>query len=287
VAPVNCAPENQSNIFEQKNETGFRGLRMTPAHVSISLSSYGAQLVRSRGQASFLPLLAMAGAKRVELREELFSSPPDSEALAIAIQLQGLDCLYSSPLELWAPEGHLAVALEPTLRRAETCGARWLKVSLGHLPERPDMALLGRLLAQHSLQLLVENDQTPQGGCIEPMERFLRLAKSLKLSIGMTFDIGNWRWQDQAVDEAALRLGRYVAYVHCKAVLRNPEGKLYAAPPSAVDWQHWQRLLQHFPEAVARAIEYPLQGEDLLSVTRKHVSALAQLGTYQKDCLHV
>ncbi|MGV8409510.1 AP endonuclease, partial [Pseudomonas aeruginosa] len=28
--------------------------------VSISLSSYGADLVRSRGQASFLPLLAMA-----------------------------------------------------------------------------------------------------------------------------------------------------------------------------------------------------------------------------------
>lgn len=260
---------------------------MTLPQVSISLSSYGADLVRSRGQASFLPLLAMAGANRVELREELFSSPPDSEALCIAIQLQKLDCLYSAPLELWDQKGQLNHQLEPTLRRAEACGAKWLKVSLGHLPDEPDMTALGRRLAQHSLQLLVENDQTPQGGCIEPMERFLRLAKSLKLNIAMTFDIGNWRWQEQSVDEAALRLGHYVAYVHCKAVTRNAEGKLLAIPPTAADLQHWQHLFQHFADGVARAIEYPLQGEDLLSVSRKQISALGKLGHYQKEALYV
>ncbi|MGV8287224.1 AP endonuclease, partial [Pseudomonas aeruginosa] len=57
--------------------------------VSISLSSSGADLVRRRGHASFLPLLGMAGAQRVELREELFAGPPDTEALTAAIQLQG------------------------------------------------------------------------------------------------------------------------------------------------------------------------------------------------------
>lgn len=65
--------------------------------VSISLSSYGADLVRSRGQASFLPLLAMAGAQRVELREELFAGPPDTEALTAAIQLQGLGACSPHP----------------------------------------------------------------------------------------------------------------------------------------------------------------------------------------------
>ncbi|MBF2984009.1 AP endonuclease, partial [Pseudomonas aeruginosa] len=96
--------------------------------VSISLSSYGADLVRSRGQASFLPLLGMAGAQRVELREELFAGPPDTEALTAAIQLQGLECVFSSPLELWREDGQLNPELEPTLRRAEACGAGWLKV---------------------------------------------------------------------------------------------------------------------------------------------------------------
>ncbi|MCR3788360.1 sugar phosphate isomerase/epimerase, partial [Pseudomonas aeruginosa] len=226
--------------------------------VSISLSSYGADLVRSRGQASFLPLLAMAGAQRVELREELFAGPPDTEALTAAIQLQGLECVFSSPLELWREDGQLNPELEPTLRRAEACGAGWLKVSLGLLPEQPDLAALGRRLARHGLQLLVENDQTPQGGRIEVLERFFRLAERQQLDLAMTFDIGNWRWQEQAADEAALRLGRYVGYVHCKAVIRNRDGKLVAVPPSAADLQYWQRLLQHFPEGVARAIEYPL-----------------------------
>ncbi|WP_048277064.1 AP endonuclease, partial [Pseudomonas aeruginosa] len=166
--------------------------------VSISLSSYGADLVRSRGQASFLPLLAMAGAQRVELREELFAGPPDTEALTAAIQLQGLECVFSSPLELWREDGQLNPELEPTLRRAEACGAGWLKVSLGLLPEQPDLAALGRRLARHGLQLLVENDQTPQGGRIEVLERFFRLAERQQLDLAMTFDIGNWRWQEQA-----------------------------------------------------------------------------------------
>ena len=38
--------------------------------VSISLSSYGADLVRQQGQLSFVELLKAAGAQRIEWREE-------------------------------------------------------------------------------------------------------------------------------------------------------------------------------------------------------------------------
>jgi hypothetical protein len=41
--------------------------------VSISLSSYGADLVRQRGQGSFIAILAAAGATRIEWREELLT----------------------------------------------------------------------------------------------------------------------------------------------------------------------------------------------------------------------
>lgn len=118
------------------------------------------------------------------------------------------------------------------------------------------------------------------------LERFFRLAERQQLDLAMTFDIGNWRWEEQAVDDAALRLGRYVGYVHCKAVIRNRDGKLVAVPPSAADLQYWQRLLQHFPEGVARAIEYPLQGDDLLSLSRRHIAALARLGHPQEERQH-
>lgn len=69
--------------------------------VAISLGAYGADLVRERGQASFIPLLKDAGVTRIELREELFSGREDLAALGEAIRAHGLECLYSAPLELW------------------------------------------------------------------------------------------------------------------------------------------------------------------------------------------
>ncbi|WP_349618252.1 sugar phosphate isomerase/epimerase family protein [Azotobacter salinestris] len=254
--------------------------------VSVSLSSYGATLVRERGQASFLPLLAQAGAARAELREELFAAPPDPQALAGAVRALGLDCLYSSPLELWTEKGRLDAALAPTLVRANACGARWLKVSLGHYRAGCDLGELALRLAGQPVQLLIENDQTAQGGRIEALQAFFAEAEVRDVDVGMTFDIGNWLWQTQPVDEAAQRLGRHVRYVHCKAVGRNDDGKRVALPPEPVDLQQWQRLFRQFPAGVPRAIEYPLQGDDLLAVTRRHVDGLALLGQMQEERRH-
>lgn len=254
--------------------------------VSVSLSSYGASLVRERGQASFLALLAQAGAARAELREELFAAPPDPQALSSAVHALGLDCLYSAPLELWTEQGRLDTALAPTLARAQACGARWLKVSLGHYRAGYDLGELAQQLAGQPVQLLVENDQTAQGGRIEALQAFFADAEAQDLGVGMTFDIGNWLWQTQPVDEAAQRLGRHVRYVHCKAVRHNADGKLVALPPDDTDLQQWQRLFRQFPAGVPRAIEYPLQGDDLLAVTRRHVDSLARLGQPQEECRH-
>jgi sugar phosphate isomerase/epimerase len=250
--------------------------------VAISLGAYGADLVRERGQASFIPLLKDAGVTRIELREELFSGREDLAALGEAIRAHGLECLYSAPLELWL-EGQRQPdpALEPTLQRASACGAAWLKVSLGHLTEDSDVAALADCLARYDVHLLVENDQTPQGGRIEPLIDFFARVDALQMPIGMTFDIGNWMWQEQSASSAARQLGRFVEYVHCKAVVRNPAGKLVAVPPEPTDLHQWEQLLKHMPSGLPRAVEYPLQGEDLLEVTRTQVAALARLGQPQ------
>lgn len=247
--------------------------------VAISLGAFGADFVRERGQASFIPLLVEAGVTRIELREELFNGREDLAALGEAIRAQGLECLYSAPLELWL-EGQRQPnpALEPTLQRASACGAAWLKVSLGHLTEDSDVAALADRLARYDVHLLVENDQTPQGGRIEPFTDFFARVDALQMPIGMTFDIGNWMWQEQSASAAARQLGRFVEYVHCKAVVRNTAGKLIAVPPASTDLHQWEQLLKHMPSGLPRAVEYPLQGEDLLEATRTQVDALARLG---------
>ena len=253
--------------------------------VSISLSSYGADLVRKRGQQSFIALLANAGAQRIEVREELLTDE-NPAAFSLAIDEYALECVYSSPMQLWdAGQTRPNPQLLATLRRAHSFGAKWLKVSLGYFTEHCNMANLAACLGQQPVQLLVENDQTSQGGRIEPLQRFFDAVEQQDAPVRMTFDIGNWAWQDQSASTAARLLGRHVTYLHCKGVARRPDGKLIATPPTATDLQMWEHLLPHMLQGLPRAVEYPLQGNDLDWLTKEHVAMLAVLG--QQELSHV
>ncbi|WP_457265968.1 sugar phosphate isomerase/epimerase family protein [Pseudomonas sp. P5_C3] len=255
--------------------------------VSISLSSYGADLVRQRGQGSFIEILAAAGATRIEWREELLTIE-DPAQLADATQAEGLQSVYSSPMELWlAGQSRPNPELITALQRAQAFGAKWLKVSLGYFTDNCDLQTLARVLGESAVQLLVENDQTLHGGRIEPFQRFFADVERHELPIKMTFDIGNWHWQDQSAASAARLLGRHVGYVHCKAVSRRADGKLVALPPTATDLHLWEQLLRHMAQGVMRAAEYPLQGEDLLQLTTEHVATLARLGQPRLESAHV
>jgi len=260
---------------------------MNKPAVSISLSSYGADLVRQRGQGSFIEVLAAAGATHIEWREELLTVE-DPAQLAEATLTQGLQSVYSSPMELWlAGQSKPNPQLISALGRAQAFGASWLKVSLGYFTDNCDLQALARALGESSVQLLVENDQTLHGGRIEPFQRFFAEVEQHHLPIKMTFDIGNWHWQDQSAACAARLLGRHVGYVHCKAVARRADGKQVAIPPTARDLQQWEHLLRHMAQGVMRAVEYPLQGEDLMQLTHEHVTALARLGQSQLENAHV
>lgn len=255
--------------------------------VSISLSSYGADLVRQQGQLSFVSVLAAAGAQRIEWREELLTTEQPLE-LAHAAADQGLECVFSSPLELWvASRSQPNAELAATLDRAQAFGARWLKVSLGYFTDTNDLDSLSALLNRHPVKLLVENDQTLHGGRIEPMQRFFNEVERLAVPVKMTFDIGNWQWQDQSATTAARLLGRHVDYLHCKAVARRADGKLVALPPGAADLHLWEQLLKHMTQGITRAVEFPLQGDDLVQITAQQVAALAVLGQPRVENAHV
>ncbi|WP_415769248.1 sugar phosphate isomerase/epimerase family protein [Pseudomonas sp. LB3P38] len=260
---------------------------MNKPPVSISLSSYGADLVRQRGQGSFIDVLAAAGATRIEWREELLTVE-DPAQLADATQAQGLESVYSSPMELWlAGQSKPNPELISALQRAQAFGAKWLKVSLGYFTDNSDLQTLARVLGKSAVQLLVENDQTLHGGRIEPFQRFFADVEQHNLPVKMTFDIGNWHWQDQSAASAARLLGRHVGYVHCKAVSRRADGKLVAIPPTAGDLHLWEQLLRHMAQGVMRAAEYPLQGDDLVQLTTEHVATLARLGQTRLESAHV
>jgi hypothetical protein len=165
------------------------------------------------------------------------------------------------------------------LQRAEEFGAKWLKVSLGYFTDNNDLqALAPTLSASARYSCWWKTTRLCTAVASNRSSAFSTEVEQHDLPIKMTFDIGNWQWQDQSAAAAARLLGRHVGYVHCKAVSRRADGKLVAVPPAATDLHLWEQLLRHMAQGVMRAAEYPLQGEDLVALTTEHVATLAHLG---------
>lgn len=241
--------------------------------VLISLSSFGAAEVRRHGQAWFTALAADAGADGVEVRGELLNGGEgELRAIGVLARDRGLALVCSSPEGLWTDDGLCAdAALDRGLAAARTLGAPRLKMSIGGFdPSQPGgLARLARRLAAADVTLLIENDQTATAGTVPPLQAFFAAARAEGLPLGMTFDMGNWHWTGEDPQAAAAAFAAQVAYVHCKGVQRQPHQ--WVAVPLAASSAPWRTLLRALPADVPRAIEYPLQGEDLLAVTRQQI----------------
>jgi len=242
--------------------------------VIVVTSAYGHDLVRTLGgQSALLPIISASGADGVEIRRELLEDTDSLVQLAGTIRQSDLHCVYSAPEPLIATGGGLALAkVEQLLAEAATLGARLLKLPLGHLPQPLDLAPLSALLKRHATRLVIENDQTITGGTVAPLVGFFRAVAQQAAPIGMTFDMANWHWLGESNMHAAAQLAAHVEYIHVKAS-REFNGKVHAvALDDAPDT--WCALLAQLPDEVPRGIESPLQGKDLVEVTRGYVEQL-------------
>ena len=248
--------------------------------VLVSLTAFGADEVRRHGQAWFAQLSHASGADGVEVRGELLGDHPDSEldALAAWASAAGVARVYSSPRGMWDASGSLdEAAVREGLERAVRLGAAWLKMSIGRFnPRRPSgLDALRSLLADSPVELLVENDQSESAGTVPALSAFFQAADDAGLSLGMTFDMGNWHWAGECPLRAADTFAQRVRYVHCKGVLRRPDR--WVAVPLESSLAPWRSVLRALPAGAPRAIEYPLIGADLAHVTRQSLDALRQL----------
>ena len=247
--------------------------------ILLSLSSFGAAEVRRHGQLYFTRLAHAAGADGVEVRGELLAQPQaELPAIAEEARLRSLELVYSSPEGLWTAEGELdAAALDRALQAASLLGAPRLKMSIGGY-RRKSASTLARLqdeLSGRDIALLIENDQTADAGSLGALQGFFADAAMHGKVPGMTFDMGNWHWTGECPLQAAQAFAANVRYVHCKGVQRQPHR--WVAVPLAESAAPWRAVLRTLPAHVPWAIEYPLAGDDLESVTRTEVAALRAL----------
>ncbi|KAJ9431178.1 hypothetical protein SAMN05518863_109210 [Candidatus Pantoea symbiotica] len=241
--------------------------------IIVVTAAYGAQKVAELGgQAALLPLIKQAGADGVEIRRELFNENELCllHALGNAISQHQLSASYSVPEALWLDDGALNPRLAQFLQEAEQIGAKRLKVALGHFVEL-DASALRAVLQASTVTLVVENDQTPDSK-LAPMLRFFHQACDAALPLDMTFDMGNWQWTGEDGLQAAAQLSRYVSYIHVKTAV--PHGETFRAIALDQADDSWRSLLNALPTDAPRGIEFPLEGADLLAVTRHYVDLL-------------
>lgn len=245
------------------------------ADIVIVTAAYGYQAVKDLGgQAALLTPIAESGADGVEIRRELFAEGEveQLEALGEKIRRHGLFAFYSVPESLFLAQGNVNPSLADFLTEASRLQAKKLKIALGAFVPGEDLTALKVLLNQHDVELVVENDQTPDGGILHPMNAFFYAAEALDLPVAMTFDMANWLWVGQDALEAARTLREHVSYVHVKAA-ESRGGKMHAVALDDSDGS-WKPVLGALPDNVPRGIEFPLEGEDLTAVTRHYVELL-------------
>lgn len=236
--------------------------------IIVVTAAYGHQKVAELGgQQALLPIIAEAGADGVEIRRELLSEAElqSLSQLADAIAEHQLEANYSVPDALYVANGLVNPQLDRYLQEAEQLGARLLKLSLGDW--RPGAVMP---LATRNVKLVVENDQT-EYGTLEAIDAFFSQRHPLP---GMTFDMGNWLWTGDDAVTAAHRLAHHVSYIHVKAAIPHGDSWRAIALDEADD--SWRALLNLLPGNMPRGIEFPLQGDDLVAVTRHYVDLLRE-----------
>ena len=250
------------------------------APVFICANAFGPTFVKHHGHATAANLAARAGAAGLEVRQELMTKadyPLDS--LTQVFNQLDLECTFSAKAHVWNYEHCDVEGLLGALDIAETLGARLLKVGIGALPTDPSLSksellTVAARLKDSRVHLVIENDQTPEGGDIKVMETALALLADAGIEAGLTFDTGNWYWVGENPIDAARQLGSRVDYVHCKSIdLVNDQPRV--CQPRAPHLAAWSTLWTAFKPNTLRSIEFPLAQEDSVDLNHNALIATA------------
>jgi len=193
------------------------------------------------------------GADGIEVRRECLTDvSTELGILKRSIAATGLEpVIYSVPIELWQDSYSLNPIAETSIKEAAFLNATHIKFSLGKFDaNKADTDIFDKWLKTNlpkNLKMLIENDQSAYGGTLLPILSFFQWKKGI--SVGMTFDVGNWTVNQEDWLHAYHSLNQWIEYLHLKSVKRVKEG-WESIPPSN------EHLKTPFPAFTA--IEFPL-----------------------------
>lgn len=252
------------------------------SEVFITTSAFGPDNVILNGQEYYVTIAAESGASGVEFRRELYTKNHKSIGeLGNLIRSKNLIAVYSAPIHLWTVDGELNEKyIRNAVVEAYELDAKIIKFSLGNYEEHSDLNALRNLIAgfyreSKRLTFTVENDQTKDGGGVYNLHRFFEACLEKNIPISMTFDIGNWSFVGEDAFKAAEVLQKYVVYIHAKHV-ENQQSNLVTLPLPEDLSAEWRKILNILPKHVPRAIEFPVEGGNLIEKTKEYIKLLSE-----------
>lgn len=208
-------------------------------------------------QSEMLNVINQLGIKKAEIRREFIK---DMNSELIDINKKSLDLnmelFYSVPDVLYK-DGELQYEIiETYFKEAFTMGCSNVKMNIGKydVVTLDDVNRINKLCDKYSINLKVENDQSEEDGKVLKIKTFVEDYKQLGGNISVTFDTGNWIWQNEDPIENARQLKEYVTYIHLKDVKGNEKPKTVLLNDGDIAWKS---ILDILPKDVPLALEYP------------------------------
>lgn len=242
--------------------------------VSLNTAVFLPQLEHSKSQLACLLDIDAWPIDNIEVRGEFFApatKTQELEQIAKLCQKNNWGLYYSVPEELFLGD-HFAPKLEKQLALAEKIGIKNLKYSLGHIDllfSDAKLKQLHALLANSPINVTIEN-QPNVNGKLSAITQELAFDRSEKLSLGYTFDSGNWYWIDEDPTKAFLALRDQISVFHLKDIHAKQTVLLGKGDTD------WQPMLKSLKTDVPVFLEYGTADLDELASQVQLVNRLLE-----------
>ncbi|MFD2618598.1 sugar phosphate isomerase/epimerase [Terrilactibacillus laevilacticus] len=233
------------------------------AQVVIPLNAFSDEKGLKKDIDFYITIIANSNANGIEIRKELLNSSSithDLQKIHHTLKNHHLLTVYSAPIPLWKENYSLnEEGAQTAMEEAKQIEAKWLKLPLGHFDvQKSNLKPLTNLLDQYpTVRLLIENDQTREGGRINPLFQFFQQAEKQSVPVHMTFDVGNWVYTNENACDAAALLSPYVSYYHVKHVIPQNH-RLLTVPINDGNKELWKEINDVYFSTVPKALEFPI-----------------------------
>lgn len=229
-------------------------------NVSINTAVFLHNVEAGNNQIDCLRKLTKAPIDNIEVRGELFNEATKDEELK-QINLLCADndwkYFYSIPSELFLND-HINENFKAYIEMAEKYHIDQLKISLGDLTKITDQQLrdLNALLNDTPVKVTIEN-QPNDNGVLTTFKKNIDRLKEQKMTLGYTFDSGNWYWINETPTEAFAALKDDITVFHLKDI---KDRETVMLNDGATDWQ---TLIKQLKNDTPIFLEYDIPDQNL------------------------